>query len=90
MSEQGIPVFLVFLRSAEEIRTLTVAWDAADAFAQEYFDLFYTEGEKISPTLVEEMYASEVYLGIELALIDDWFKTPLRKRSSEKEDHSRS
>jgi len=90
MSEQGIPVFQEELRSAEEIRTLTVAWDAADAFAQEYFDLFYTEGEKISPTLVEEMYASEVYLGIELALIDDWFKTPLRKRSSEKEDHSRS
>ena len=80
ISEDGTPVYQKETRSEEDLPMLWMAWDTAEAFAKEFFDLFYIAGEEISPGLIEEMYAAEVYLGLERPLIDDWLQVPLKKR----------
>ncbi len=80
ISEQGTPVFQKENRSEESFPVLRAAWDAAEAFTAEFFDLFYIKGEEIAPRFIEEMYAAEACLGLERPVIDDWLQIPLRKR----------
>ena len=81
MSEDGTPVFQEELRSPEELQNLGIAWDTAEYFIQEFFDLFYLPEDGISPRLVEEMYSAHTYLGIELPVYDDWLKTMIKKQN---------
>ena len=80
MLEDGTPVFQEELRSQEELQSLGIAWDTASSFLQEFFDLFYSREDGIAPRLVEEMYSAQTYLGIELPVYDDWFKTMIKKQ----------
>ena len=80
ISEQGTPVFQKENRSEEDLLLLRTAWDAAESFAKEFFDLFYMTGEEIPPRFIEEMYAAEACLGLDRPVIDDWLQIPLRKR----------
>ena len=85
-SEHGTPVFQAENRSKEDFQALGTAWDAAESFVNDYFDLFYSTEDSIQPGLIEELYASQTYLGVEMPLIDDWYQTPLRKqRPSDKQ-----
>ena len=80
MSEEGVPVFREEVRSEEDFRKIRAAWDAAESYGQEFFDLFYFAGESVSPNLIEEMYAAVTYLGIDFPVYDDWFLTEVKKR----------
>ena len=80
ISELGIPVYQKENRTEEDLHMLQIAWDAAEAFVKEFFDLFYMAEEKIAPRFIEEMYAAEAYPGLERPAIDDWLQIPLRKQ----------
>ena len=82
ISEQGTPVYQKENRSDDSLFMLQAAWDAAEAFAAEFFDLFYTKEQEIAPRFIEEIYAAGAYLGLDRPAIDDWLQIPLRKRRS--------
>ncbi len=84
ISEDGFPVFQEERRSDSELEDLSVVWNSAASFAQEFYDLFYeTEDDEIHALLIEEMYAATEYLGIVFTIYDDWFQTSIKKRSAE-------
>ena len=80
MNEQGVPVFQEECRSRQLLRDLEAVWETAESFAQQFFDLFYQEGEEIAPALIEEMYAADPDLGINLPAFDDWYQMEIKKR----------
>ena len=79
-SEQGTPVFQAEERSNEAFQAIGTAWDAAESFVNAFFDLFYLTEDSIRPRLIEEMYAAQTYLGVEMPLINNWSQTPHRKQ----------
>ena len=81
MDESGTPVFQAELRGESLLSEIQAAWDEALPFAQEFFELFYRDGDAIDPALIEEMFAADSYLGIDIPAYDDWFQTELKKRN---------
>ena len=80
MDENGVPVFQEELREESVMKQIQAAWDEALPFAQEFFELFYRDGDGIDPALIEEMYAADSYLGIDIPAYDDWFQTVIKRR----------
>ena len=86
MEETGEPVFDQEQRNERELLDVQTVLHYAERFAGEYFDIFYQEGQLISPGLVEEIYATEDYFVTQQALFDDWFGVSIRQRESVKEE----
>ena len=77
MEEHGEPVFDEEHRSVNELRHLKAVWSLAEAFAKEFFELFYQEGKIISPDLIEEIFATEEYYMQQGTLYDNWLGLPI-------------
>lgn len=82
MEENGEPVFDKEQRCAEELKELKSVWHLAESFAVEFFDLFYQEGEFISPLLIEEIFATEDYYVKPYTVYEDWLGTPINLRKN--------
>ena len=69
-------------RQVEELKELKSVWHLAESFAVEFFDLFYQEGEFISPLLIEEIFATEDYYVKPYTVYEDWLGTPINLRKN--------
>ena len=78
MKEDGTVVFAEENRSPQELQQFQMVFDAALSFASDFFQLFYQNGEIISPAVAEEIYAADGYHWIQQHMYDDWFKVPIR------------
>ena len=81
IAEDGSVVFEKEPRMPEELREFDLAFSVALDYANEFFRLFYQEGEVIRPRLPEEMFAAEGYHGVQHSIYDDWPKAKVRTRS---------
>ena len=52
----------------------------AERAASEFFELFYREGETISPDLPEKMFAADGYHWVRHTAYDDWAQRPIEQR----------
>lgn|GEM_PF-1232789 len=81
MQADGTAVFDEEVRSPRELQEFRMVFDAALSFAEEFFRLFYREGETISAAMVEEMYAAEGYHWVQQQIYDDWFRVPISRKT---------
>ena len=77
IAEDGSVVFEEEPRTPEELREFDLAFSVALNYANEFFRLFYQEGEVIRPRLPEEMFAAEGYHGVQQNAYDDWMKAKI-------------
>ena len=77
VTEKGEVVFDEERRSSQELQDIKAVWSSAKSFAVEFFDVFYQTGEYISPSLVEEIYATKDYYINPYSLFDEWLGVPL-------------
>ena len=80
MNADGTVKFSEEVRTPRELQDFRLVFDAALGFAEEFFRLFYREGEVISPAVPEEMYAAEGYHWVQQRAFDDWQHVPIRTR----------
>ena len=79
LTETGEIVFQRETRSEEELEILRAAWDEASSLAEEFFRLFYSAGDEISPALAEALYEGGAFPETELTMYDDWLQTEIRR-----------
>ena len=77
IAEDGSVVFEEEPRTPEELREFDLAFSVALNYTNEFFRLFYQEGEVIRPRLPEEMFAAEGYHGVQQNAYDDWMKAKI-------------
>ena len=83
MKGDGTIIFSEEVRSPQELQQFRMVSDAALCFAKDFFQLFYQEGEVISPAVAEEMYAADGYHWVQQHMYDDWFKVPIKMQGEE-------
>ena len=77
---EGKPVFLQEIRSEAEMEEVRLVLSEAERAAREFFELFYREGETISPDLPEKMFAADGYHWVRHTAYDDWAQRPIEQR----------
>ena len=80
MGKDGTAVFFKETRTQQELQEFRMVYDAAMQIAEDFFRLFYQDGETISPAVVEEMYGAEGYHWVQQHAFDDWLQVPIRTR----------
>ena len=84
--EDGTVIFAEEVRSRQELQEFRLVFEAALYFAEDFFQLFYREGETISAAVVEEMYAAEGYHWVQQRAYDDWMQVPIYSREETTKD----
>ena len=80
MQKEGTPEFSKETRTAQELHDFWTVFHAALRFAEDFFRIFYYEGDVIASSIVEELYAAEGYHWVQQRAFDDWLQVPIRTR----------
>ena len=81
IKKDGTVTFAPEVRSTEDLQWFQAVYEASLACAEEFFRLFYQEGDAVSSALAAEMYAAEGYHWVQQRVFDDWLKIPIRTRA---------
>ena len=83
ISPAGEVVFAPEVRSEEELQEIRLVHEYALSYADDFFRLFYEEGEQIDPSVPENMFAAEGYHWVQRGAYDDWSRKAIASRSWE-------
>jgi predicted HAD superfamily hydrolase len=88
ITSKGLPVFAEEYRNSQELQDIATVLKTAEVFSVEFFETFYQEGQVISSSLIEAIYAAEDYYITQHTVYDDWLGVPINKRKDTGEEES--